>query len=586
MDLLVLILYISAAINIILAIFSGRQARSTGSVELMLILICFSLYSFGYALELQSDNLSDIIMWVKIQYLGISFLPTLLLYFGLRYTGKGHLLKPWIEIVTLILSFVTLIIHFTNYNNLFYTNYDFVIKGDYILGNFGKGPWYWVLQAYFNVVLVSTGLMYLSMAIKNTGISKSRAIIMLIAIMVSWSAYIIYLTGLSPDHIDLSPVALSVTGIILAVGIFWFRLTDVVPLALEQVFNEIAAGIVILDDNKCLLSYNTIAVNAIPSLQGMKGRKILPVLRDYPVLAEMAAKGRYSDTSIEINVENNSRHYHVTFEAIRDVAKKPLGYTLMLYEITGMKKQELDLREQNEIKTKFLALIAHDLRNPFHVMMNISEMLHRDAEAGNYKSISKMAGILHNTSSTTYYLLKNLLEWAILHSRGMQPAKRALNVKNTVEDSLKEIEILYNQKAITFHCDINDSLTVDADEQMLKTTLRNLLSNAVKFSFPDSRVDVHAFKKDNEIVFEITDYGTGMSKKEQDLLFLNDGNFTRKGTNAEAGTGLGLILSREFIELHGGEIHVKSAPRKGSMFSFTLPDTTILKDINKSKDVI
>jgi hypothetical protein len=119
MNRLIILLYISASINILLARVAGRKARSVGSVELILILISFSLYSFGYGLELKAENTADIIRWLNIQYLGISFLPTLLLYFGLRYTGNSHLLKPWLEAIILLLSFLTLIIHFTNYNNLF-----------------------------------------------------------------------------------------------------------------------------------------------------------------------------------------------------------------------------------------------------------------------------------------------------------------------------------------------------------------------------------------------------------------------------------------------------------------------------------
>ncbi len=108
----------------------------------------------------------------------------------------------------------------------------------------------------------------------------------------------------------------------------------------------------------------------------------------------------------------------------------------------------------------------------------------------------------------------------------------------------------------------------------------------MKFSFPNGHVDVHAGKKGDDIVFKIIDYGAGMSKKEQALLFMTDSNFTKKGTQAETGTGLGLILSREFIELHGGKLYIKSAPHKGSMFSFTLPSNDGNSDFKKPKDEI
>jgi signal transduction histidine kinase len=575
MYILISILFFSATINMVLAVFSARQARSTGSIELFLVLVLLSIYSFGYAFEIMADNVSGIVSWLNIEFIGISFLPAILVYFGLRYTGTGRLLKPWVEILILSFSFITLFLQITNAGGLFYKSYDVIQRGDFILARFSKGLWYWIYQAYVNIVLFSMCIIYIAVARKNTGIKRVRAVLMIIATAIPWSFYIVYIAGLSPDNIDLMPFSFTITGIIAAIGIFKFRLIDFFPVALEKIFSNIATGVIILDEDKYVIDYNNAAVKIIPELNNITGRSISEALTGYDFLSGLLLQDESSQREIQLTRNGSVEYYNVTFDIITNKNKKLLGYSLMFVDMTGRKQEEISLREANDTKTKFLALIAHDLRNPFHVMMNISELILRDAEDGNFGSTAKMAGILHNTSNNTYYLLRNLLEWAILQSRGMRPLKKALNIKELVDHSVRELDLLCRQKGIVFRHDIDSSLIVDADEQMIKTVLRNIISNAVKFSFPEGVVEIKVHEKRNEVAFEITDHGTGMTKKEQSLLFTDNTNLSKKGTLSETGTGLGLTLCREFIHLHNGAIYVKSSPKTGSVFTFTLPKNVI-----------
>lgn len=229
---------------------------------------------------------------------------------------------------------------------------------------------------------------------------------------------------------------------------------------------------------------------------------------------------------------------------------------------------------QHITENKLLSIIAHDLRNPFHVITNLSEIILRQAKKRDYEGILKTAKTLHDTSETTYNLLNNLLEWTMIQNKGMRLNLQILNIKELIDHEALLLRDVFRDKNVKIKFKALKRTTIRADEQLIKSVLRNILSNAVKYSYPDGYVVVAIRMNKGTVIVEITDEGMGMTEDEQLLLFNMNANFSKKGTLSETGTGLGLILCKEIIQLHGGTIWVTSSPGKGSTFAFSLPHST------------
>jgi PAS domain S-box-containing protein len=246
------------------------------------------------------------------------------------------------------------------------------------------------------------------------------------------------------------------------------------------------------------------------------------------------------------------------------------GYIGSCYDITERKEDELKLIELNATKDKFFSIIAHDLRNPFSNILAATDLLSHCNKNDTFK-IEKISTELYSITKTTYELLENLLVWANTQTHRISYIPEFITLSEQFYDSIKQVQPLANKKEITINTLLIDGLKVFADRNMLTTILRNLLTNAIKYTHQKGHIDLIANDIEDSIEIEISDNGVGMNDTQIQKLFKIDVNPSTKGTNNEKGTGLGLIICKEFVEKHGGKIWVESELNKGSQFKFTLP---------------
>jgi PAS domain S-box-containing protein len=237
-------------------------------------------------------------------------------------------------------------------------------------------------------------------------------------------------------------------------------------------------------------------------------------------------------------------------------------------ELAENNKQLLVL---NATKDKFFSIIAHDLRNPFNTVIGFSEILLQNFRKFPEDKIEKFLGFIHASSLNGNDLLSNLLMWSRSQSGKMLYNPENLDLSALVDDTLHLLEGSAHKKGILLLKGIEEELICKIDENMMKTIIRNLVSNAIKFTPENGKIAVCAQKQEKDIVVSVSDTGTGIPKEKQAELFKIDTNISTKGTNNESGTGLGLILCKEFVEKHGGKIWVESEEGKGSEFFFTIP---------------
>jgi PAS domain S-box-containing protein len=237
-----------------------------------------------------------------------------------------------------------------------------------------------------------------------------------------------------------------------------------------------------------------------------------------------------------------------------------------------LRKSEENLRKINAEKDKFFSIIAHDLRSPFNGFLGLTEIMAEGLHGMTLDEIQEIAVSLKNSAAKLYNLLGNLLEWSRMQ-RGLTAFEpRLILLMPKITESMALVTEAAYKKEIAISYDIPEYLSVFADGNMFEGIIRNLSSNAVKFTPKGGSVYVSAKSMpDNSVEISVKDTGIGMNKEMTDNIFRLDVNTSRKGTEGESSTGLGLIICKDFIEKHGGKLRVESEERKGSTFCFTIP---------------
>ena len=225
----------------------------------------------------------------------------------------------------------------------------------------------------------------------------------------------------------------------------------------------------------------------------------------------------------------------------------------------------------NSTKDRFFSIIAHDLRNPFHTVSGFAEILINDYKKLSPEKIERFLNLIYSSSISGNNLLENLLQWSRSQTGRISFTPAKLNLSAIADETISLLEGNARSKNITIQTLIDQNITVLADENMLKTICRNLVSNAIKFTSENGTVTIKAATSNLQVEVTIADTGVGIPQENLSQLFRIDATVTTKGTASEAGTGLGLILCKEFIEKHKGKIWVESDEGKGSQFKFTLP---------------
>jgi two-component system sensor histidine kinase/response regulator len=241
-------------------------------------------------------------------------------------------------------------------------------------------------------------------------------------------------------------------------------------------------------------------------------------------------------------------------------------------ELTVKKMELLEAQQLVESRDKFFSIVAHDLKSPFNSLMGLSELLMLHAESMNAEQVQHHCMQIFNSSGRLFTLVDDLLQWSRVQTGKIQynPEKIDLNVISSNIVNLLRISV--QEKDIVIALNLENNLIAYADSNIYSTVLRNLISNAIKFSRVGSTIYVKGHKnKDGMIEISVTDRGIGMDKKQLDNLFIAENKQSTTGTFNEQGTGLGLVLCKEFVELNKGEIIAESEPDEGTTIRFTVP---------------
>ncbi len=578
-----LVLIICVIITIIIA--NTIYRRGGKAIQwFSLMMIANSIWSAGYALELASSSLQQIKFFINLQYLGITTLPLAWLFFCLHFCGKDYWYKKPLNIILLlIIPLTTVFLVWTNnLHHLHYKSISLDTSGPFPMASLETGIWYKLFAIYFYCLLIAGCFLILSKFKTSDQIYKKQNYTIIFATSIPWIANFAYMNGIRPlGHVDVTPFAFIVSSIIILIGIYRFKLFDIIPLAREKVLELMQDGFLVLDQKNRVIDFNKSIKNYIDheekKLIGTEIKYLFPNHKDFLHRIKNHIAGKIE---LEVEIEHNLKYLEADILFLYDNKINNDFSIIKLQDLTAIKKDAIKTKEQakelerlNELKDRIFSIIAHDLRGPLVNLSEVLKMYNNDQiTSEEFKAISPT---LSKNISYTTDLLENILHWSRSQLKGISINKEFFNLRELI---LKEIAYhlpAATNKKIKLTNEIMHEATVYADILMIQIVTKNIISNAIKFCKENCEVKLSATEQsDGEIILCIADDGVGIKKEIMDKLF-NEENISTRGTLNEKGTGLGLLICKEFMTKNNGSLKVNSIEGEGAKFYLKIPTKII-----------
>lgn len=337
------LLFVSSLVTLVLCLSAARQHRNPVAYWFSWLMLAVSFYSFGYAMELASATLATVKYWLRVQYLGIAFIPALIMATALSYRQHRH--PPLALLIVLLgISALTLALHFSNdRHQLFYAHMAITHHLNMTITQLGFGPWYYVHVVYLNLALLLSSLIFFRSWHTAPDYYRRQAGVILMGSLTPWLSYLIYLSGAAPMGIDLSPFGFVITGPLYAYGLFRYSFVDLTPIAREQVFDDISDVVLVLDIYHRLVDFNRMARQLFPDLSTQSYGDSLQQL--HVDLASLTASLSMQESQ---TLAMAGRWFEIQRHDVLGNQQRCVGYALILRDITDRQRLLTQLQIQAE----------------------------------------------------------------------------------------------------------------------------------------------------------------------------------------------------------------------------------------------
>ncbi|MEN6328239.1 MAG: histidine kinase N-terminal 7TM domain-containing protein [Syntrophomonas sp.] len=348
-------LSLSGIMYFLLIWFSWRRRTHPGAKSFAYLMLAYGIYSLGYYFELHSSNLQELTFWLKFEYLGVAFIPALWMLFCIQYTESKRLNNPKLITTLFVLSCISLLVVYTNsYHQLFHLPIAINMKSGLAIAVLKHGPWCWVHMAYLSLAEIGGSILLLNKW-RHTSRNESRpAGAMFIGSLIPWVCLILFLTGNTPLHLDLCPVAFIFTGLIYIWVLFHYHIFDIVPVARSTVFEKMGDAVMVLDAECRIIDYNSAVVELFDNKPVQNGQKVDDYFKNLPVLAR--AINTMDSGNNELCLEKNDQLQWLQLHISRlpDEHGKMGGRVVIIRNISARKRDEARLEEINHELLKWV----------------------------------------------------------------------------------------------------------------------------------------------------------------------------------------------------------------------------------------
>lgn len=340
-------LLISASLTTFLSLYAFRRLGTVGSKAYIGLLATVTIYCLGYAIELFHTDLSGILFSLRIEYLGMPFIPVFWVLLAMQYTGQSPRIPPWFYGVIFVVPVITVMLHFTNaHHHMFYKAMAINHDSPFPVALITKGPWYYVNVAFNNICMIAGNVLFFRMMRRSVGAHRQQAATVFAVSLIPWIGNIIYQAGLSPYGIDLVPFTLAAASPFFAFALFRFRMLDVVPIACGTVFDVMHDPVVLLDKLNRLADFNPAAEGIFRDLdaEGI-GIRISDVLIHDPDLALDLEMNDQLEKEIQVQSGGNDYNFNIQIIPIETRKKMLVGKLAIFHDVTQQRELMNRLKE-------------------------------------------------------------------------------------------------------------------------------------------------------------------------------------------------------------------------------------------------
>ncbi|MEE1945031.1 histidine kinase N-terminal 7TM domain-containing protein [Pedobacter sp. KR3-3] len=546
-----------------------------------MMMLSNAIWSTAYGFELASSTLSQIKFLINIEYIGIATLPLNWFLFCLSFCDKECWYKKRLNLALILIApIVTILMVWTNsYHHLHYKHIEIATDGPFPMVAITPGIWYRIFTIYFYLLLACGCYLILMKFRTSDPIYKKQNYSIVIAAFIPWLANMSYLLGLRPfAHLDITPFAFVLTSFFILIGIYRFKLFDIIPIAREKVLELMQDGFFVLDQQNRIIDYNKSIQRYISIAKDQKiiGTQLEKIFPNQPYFFERIKNHQSGKIELDVTLENKILYLEADILFLVDNKINNDFTIIKLQDLTNFKREAIRTKEQaneleklNQLKDRIFSIIAHDLRGP---LVNLSEVLKMIANdqitREEFKSISPTLSkdIIYTTD-----LLENILHWSRSQLKGFGIKKEFFNLRNLIINEINYHLPAATTKKIKIIHDVFPGEMVYADILMIQIVMRNILNNAIKFCHENCEIHITAvYQRNGTMLVCIQDNGVGIPAHVLERLFKNE-NITTRGTFNEKGTGIGLMVCKDFMIRNDGDITVSSQEGQGAKFCLSLP---------------
>jgi len=575
---LTLFTILSSILSFGLAFYSFAKTEIRKTSSFFFLMLAVAIWSFAASMELLSNKLENKVFWSMFSYLGIATLGPLWLLFAMEFNNM--LFKGSKKLFIILFSFSSLIIiaTFTNtYHHLLWKATIPQVNKHGLYVEYNHGILVIINSVYTYLLFVSGISMFILNAIRDFVKYGWSTIVFVISGFFPVGINIIYMvTDNDFSKFDLTPVSFTLTGLVIYLGIFRFNIFSVLPVAYKHLFNNMSDGVIVLDQKLKLTAYNP-TIEKIASLHYSNTKSIEDSMSELlSFIKDNIQNNNYQGEYI-CHHFNPVKYFVIQITKFSSRKKMVDNYMVVIHDITKRKNFEINLNSSQKkleefsyVQSKLLSIISHDFKNSLGGINNAITFLLGNPEVSDEEK-NEFLVEMQKSSENIYQLLENILEWGKNKSLMMfSPTFHAC--ETLVYEILGTIKFQAINKKINIKPTIEQGLMVYTNKHVFATIIRNLLSNAIKYSYEMGVIEINAISNNNNCQISIIDYGTGINEKVKNNLFNIESKISTAGTKNEKGSGFGLFLIKEFVDLHKGKIEVESTPGKGSTFTISFPN--------------
>ncbi|ALL04892.1 ATPase [Pedobacter sp. PACM 27299] len=579
------------AVTLFLSWYAYRKDH--GAVRLFgLVMLSYAIWSLGYGFELATSDLKTAKFFIDIEYIGITTVPLYWLLFCLKLSGKEYWYKRTLNLSLLVsvTSITTLLVWTNDLHHLHYKNYFMDTSGPFPMVSIKPGISYKIFTAYFYLLLGIGSYLLIATFRKADPIYKRQNYSIIIAALIPWVTNIAYVFGFRPvENLDLTPFAFGGTIAFVALAAYRYKLFDVLPVAREKVLDLIQDGFVVIDKQYRIIDYNQALRKYLeePNSKKIIGSSIESLFPEQDNFFEFLRK--HQSGKVELSVESPLGVHDLEADIIYldDNQLSNVATVIKFQDLTHFKQEALrsqqqteELKKLNQLKDRIFSIIAHDLRGPLVNLSEVLKMISNDQIT--IEEFKMLSPTLNKDILYTTELLENILHWSRSQLKGYGLNKEYFDLRSMIINEVNYHLPSAESKNVKMIQDVFPGIMVYADMLMIQIVVRNLLSNAIKFCYEGCEIDISSVYTKGQMMLTIHDNGVGIKEETVKKLFSGE-NMSTRGTLNEKGTGLGLVVCREFMERNDGTISVESELGVGTRFNLFIPVAPPKDDLNNKQ---